>query len=173
MKIIQEYKKLEITYEVKGLIYIKYLLYLIMVVGPIYNFFKFVLPQNDELMSIILKGLAGGAFWIIIVIFILNYVNQHLENQDRKIIFDNNKKELKDDDKVYSYDDIKDIEVVHYSDYLENEDERAIDGTTVKNYKSTFVARIELENDNIIALYIGSLEKCKKTVEQIKTYLKN
>ncbi len=173
MKIIQEDKKLEITYEIKGLIYVKYLLYLIMVVGPIYNLFKFVLPQNEELMSIILKGLAGGAFWIIIAILILNYVNQHLENQDRKVTFDNNKKELKDDDKVYSYDDIKDIEVIKYRDYLENKDERAIDGTTVKNYKLTYVAKIELENNNIIALYIGTLEKCEKTVKQIKFYLKN
>ncbi len=173
MKIIQEDNKLEVTYEIKGLIYVKYLLYLMMVVGPIYNLFKFVLPQNDELMSIILKGLAGGAFWIIIAFIILNYVNQHLDNQDRKITFDNDKKELKDDDKVYPYKEIKNIEVVHYNDYLENEDERAIDGTTVKNYKLTYVARIELENNIVIALYIGTIEKSKKTVEQIKSYLKN
>ncbi len=36
--------------------------------------FKFVLTEKDDLKSIILKGLAGGAFWIIIVILTLNYI---------------------------------------------------------------------------------------------------
>ncbi len=171
MKILNEGKILEITYKMKGLIFIKYTLYLVMVIGPIYNLFKFVLPENDELKSIILKGLAGGAFWIIIALLMLNYIKQHIANQDREIIFDNNKRQLKDDEKVYSYDDIENISVVPYSEYLNCEDERAIDGTTVRNYKLTYVARIELKNNIVIAIYIGTIEKCEKTIIKINNHI--
>lgn len=164
--------KLEITYKVKGLNIIKYVVYIVMVIGPIYNLFKYVLPQNDEIISIIIKALLGGSLYIIIGVMVLYYVKQHRSTQNRKIVFDNKSRQILDDNVIYSYDDIKTIEVVYYNTYKNNLDEKVIDGTTMGNYLTTFVAKIDLENKKVIALKIGLRSTCKKIVKEVNEYIK-
>ncbi len=164
--------KLVITYEIKGLYIIKYIVYIIMIVGPIYNLYKNVLPSNSELKIILLKGVLEGSFWLLIGLIILYYINQHISTKDRKIIFDNKNRQIIDDDVIYSYDDISNIDVVTYNKYKNNIDKRAIDGTTIKNYLTTFVAKVDFKNNQSIALNIGLRSKCKKIAKKINEHIK-
>ncbi len=164
--------KLVITYEIKGLSIIKYITYIIIVVGPIYNLYKNVLPTNSELKTIILKGVLEGSFWILIGLIILYYINQHSKTKGRKIIFDNKNRQIIDDGIIYSYDYIENIDVVMYNKYKNNIDKKAVDGTTLSNYLTTFVAKINLKGDKTIALYIGLRTTCKKIIKEVNNYIK-
>ncbi len=165
-------EKLEITYKIKGLKLGEYITYAVVIFLPIHNTIKYILPEGGNVIIIILKILGVIALSLFLGFISLFYIVGMREGQKRKIIFDNNKREIIDDDKVYSYDDIKNIEVVPYKDYEYNKDSEAIDGTTIKNKSLTFVMKIDLKNQINIAPYIGFESKANKVAEEIKDYIR-
>ncbi len=100
-------EKLEITYKIKGLNLGLYLIYGAIIFVPIHNTIKYILPAGGSIIIIILKILGIIAFTLFICLLPLGYIYSFKVGQKRKITFDNNKREIIDDDKVYSYDDIK------------------------------------------------------------------
>ncbi len=165
-------EKLEITYKIRGLKLGEYVIYAVFIFLPIHNTIKYVLPEGGSIIIIILKILGIIVFTLILCGCGLGYIYNFKIGQKRKITFDNSKRQLIDDNEVYSYDDIKNIDVVPYKDYRDNKDCKAIDGTTLKNSVNTFVVKIDLKNNKTISPYIGFKGKSNKVVQKIKYYIK-
>ncbi len=164
-------EKLEITYKIKGLNLGQYLLYAVIILLPIHNTIKYILPEGGSIIIIILKILGTIAFTLFICFLGLGYIYSFKIEQKRKITFDNSKRQLIDDNEVYPYDEIENIDVVPYKDYRPNKDFKAIDGTTFKNSVNTFAVKIDLKNQITIAPYIGFESKANKIGKEIKDYI--
>lgn len=175
MAINKDNERLEIVDEIKGIKTLQKFApivgIVIVIIFSIYSLFANVIPNNDNIMSIILKWGAVTLFLMFLVYLMMDMIKNAASKSGRTIIFDNFQRKIIDGETEYSYDDIKSIETVSYMKYKANKDEKAIDGTSTNNKLTTFVARVELESNKTIALKVGTVNGCKKIVKAINEHM--